>query len=240
MGKEIANVNRELERNIEENEGAGRVESDSSTGTTDAGTGRGRGRGRAGSAAESGTGEKETVVPQVVSVEPVISEEEKKKAERNAKRRARYAEQKAKPRKVNKQKQEPQLVSAEQINGLIISVSGIIASRPNCEQWLLTESEVEAITKPLLAIIADSEKVEMIANNSNQIALAIACISAFAPRLLVTVQKMKAEKEKKKNAREADEAKRNVEKLNKQHDRESANDAKGSGDVVPFYGLPIS
>ena len=171
---------------------------------------------RTGSTGSTGTGstgtgreaEKEAPV-RLVTVEDGKTEEERKRDERNQRRRERYQEQKAqngqsvKPRKVNKGKktEAPTPVSKEQFNNLIVSTSAVIASRPNCSHWLLTEAEADSITTPLLAIIAESEKLEMITKNSNQIALVIACITIIAPRLFVTIQQNKAmpKKEKKPN-----------------------------------------
>lgn len=245
MGDEVNGINAEV-TGVNTETGTETGVNSTSTSAADAGTGnRGRGRGRGrGTGNETGNETGEKVVPELVTVDTGVSEEEKKKAERNAKRRERYAKQKAegqaKPRKVNKSKQPDPVINTEQINALIMSLSAIIASRPNCEQWLLTESEVSAITTPLMAILSESDKVELIAQNSNQIALAIACVSVFVPRIVVTVQKMKSEKEKQVNVRKAEQAKVDTEKLNKQHDRQHAGNDKGHSDVVPFYGLPIS
>ena len=252
MGAELTERNGKVDGNLNEQTAGGTGTGNNSNSTSTAnpgsgGRGTGRGTGTGTGTADGNKAEKE-IVPQLVTVESGLSEEDKKKEERNAKRRERYAKQKAengqsvKPRKVNatkKQTAEPP-INTEQINALILSLSAIVASRPNCEQWLLTESEVDAITKPLLAIIAESEKVEMIAKNSNQIALAVACISVFAPRIMVTVQKMKAEQEKKKNVRKVEQAKADIERTNNEHHGESSTGSKRTSDVVPFYGVPIS
>lgn len=247
MGGELTEISGKVDGNVTEQTG-GRTGSDSNSAST-ASTGTGGTGGRTGGTGRTGgnKADKENI-PTVVTVDTGLSEEERKKEERNAKRRERYARQKAengqqvKPRKVNaakKQTSEP-VINTEQINALIISLSAIVASRPNCEQWLLTESEVEAITKPLCAMIAESDKLEVIAQNSNQIALAVACVSVFAPRIMVTVQKMKAEKEKEKHARQAEQTKASVERLNKSDSGRNAANAKEPSNELPFYGVPIS
>ena len=143
-----------------------------------------------------------------VEVPAVTDEAEKKRLERNAKRRERYAKQKeatggsVKPRKVNGKKPEPKTMDNKQMNMMILSISALVSSRPNCEQWLLTEAEVDSITKPLVAMLSESEALNVINENSNQIALVFACITVFAPRIIVTVQKMKAEKEREKVAKQ--------------------------------------
>lgn len=246
MGEKLTERNGEIDGKANEQGRAGGINSDS-TSTTSAGSTGGRAGGRDGGNGtdENKTGEK--IIPQLVTVDDGKTDEERKREERNAKRRERYAKQKAengqsvKPRKVNQSKKQNETTfDRTQINALILSLSAIVASRPNCEQWLLTESEVDAITKPLCAMIAESDKLEMIAQNSNQIALAVACISVFAPRLLVTVQKAKEEKEKKKNVRQAEQTKADIERLNRNNDSRHAVDGKKSDNVVPFYGVPIS
>ena len=246
MGKEFAERNGEVDGKVDDRKAGGNRADSDSTSTASAGSGDGgRAGGRAGNGDTAGNKTEKEVVPQVVTVD---NEEERKREERNAKRRERYAKQKAengqsvKPRKVNqtkKQNNEPPF-DREQINGLIVGLSAIIASRPNCEQWLLSESEVDAITKPLCAIIAESEKLEVIAQNSNQIALGVACVSVFAPRLLVTVQKAKEEKEKKKDVRKVEQTKADIERLNRDNNKRDAVNDKKSDNVLPFYGVPIS
>lgn len=251
MGAELTERNGEVngEVNKQPDRGTGTGNNGNSSSTTSAGSNGGRGTGRGtGTGTADGNKTTEKEFPQVVTVDTGKSEEERKKEERNAKRRERYAKQKAengqsvKPRKVNgkKKQSDESPINTEQINALILSLSAIVASRPNCEQWLLAESEVDAITKPLVAMIAESEKLEIITQNSNQIALAVACISVFAPRIMVTVQKMKAEREKEKNVRKVEQAKADTERLNKQRSGGNATDDKKPSDVVPFYGVPIS
>lgn len=249
MGGKPTERNGEVNGNVNEQGTAGTAGNNSnSTSTASAGSGNG---GRAGERAGSGTDSKgnetKEIVSQVVTVDTGKSEEERKREERNAKRRERYAKQKAetgqtvKPRKVNQNKKQTEpTFDREQINNLVVSLSAIIASRPNCEQWLLDESEVDAITKPLCNIIAESEKLEVIAQNSNQIALGVACISVFAPRVLVTVQKAKAEKEKKNNVRKVEQTKADIERLNRQRNGGNAVDDKKPDIVEPFFGVPIS
>lgn len=170
-----------------------------SSGSTRAADTRGNGSGTGtGNGSGAGSGEtKEKGLPQLVTVTPEEQSAEEKRLERNRKRRERYQKEKAesgqtvKPRKVNKQKNSVAPVTnmtKEQMNNLIVSTSMVIASRPNCAHWMITEKEADSITTPLLAMISESEKLEMIAKNSNQIALVIACITIFVPRLFITIQ----------------------------------------------------
>lgn len=234
MGTEITAINGKVDGNADkQTTGTGTGNSCTSTSTTDT-RGNGSGNG-AGSGAGAGSGEtKEKELPKLVTVTPEEQTEEDKRLERNRKRRERYQREKAesgqtvKPRKVNKTKTNDASVSSmtkEQMNALLVSTSAIIASRPNCSHWLITEKEADSITTPLLKMIAESEKLEVIAKNSNQIALVIACITIFAPRLFITLQQNKAnapKKEKKNNVR--NEQARTAEISNQNTD--SVNDRK--------------
>ena len=180
--------------------------SGNSASSADTGTGVRTGAGgRTGAGTAAGTEEKK--VPKLVAVTPEDEAAEKKRLEKNAKKRAAYAEKKAagtlqaKPKKTKKAEAAPSFsgMSVEQLNALLMSTSAVIASRPNCSHWMLTEAECNSITKPLVAMIAESEKLEFVTKNSNQIALAVACFTIFVPRIFVTVQLNKAAAPKNKN-----------------------------------------
>lgn len=138
------------------------------------------------------------------SLSMVDADEEAKREERNAKRRARYAEQKAngggtvKPRKVNKNtaKKELDSFTNKQLIALLVSVSAIAASRPNNGHWMLTDAEAETIVTPLCNIMNKYEAFNKVSENGNEIALAVACISVFAPRVMISVAQAKAAKPK--------------------------------------------
>lgn len=213
MGTELTTGNGKIDGNIDKpTAGTGNVTGGGSTSSTDTrgnGTGTGSGTG-AGTGAGNGKTEEKGILQLVTVTEEQTAED--KRLERNRKRRERYQKEKAengqsvKPRKVNKAKSNEVTVTSltkEQLNNLIVSTSAVVASRPNCSHWLITEKEADSITTPLLKMIAESEKLEVIAKNSNQIALAIACITIFVPRLFVTMQMNKAlpKKEKKTDAR---------------------------------------
>ena len=160
------------------------------TGTNTGGSGRSTGR--------STAKEQKEVIPGL----PVLDDEkERKRLERNAKRRERYAKEKAeqgqsvKPRKVNtKKKQDEQKLSTEQLNTFVKTISLVVASRPNCEHWLLSDSEIESITTPLAKMLAESEIFEKLGEHSNQIALVTACVTVFMPRIIKTTMIMKEKK----------------------------------------------
>lgn len=185
--------------------------SSTDTGTT-TGTG-GSGSSGSGTGTTSGTGTKEKVVSGLVTLT-----EQQKRDKRNERRRERYAQKKAeqgeqvKPRKVNKSKKQEQApaLSNTQINSLIISLSAVIASRPKCEHWLLSEQEVNSITTPLTAMLKESEVFNKIGEHSNQIALIVACVSVFLPRIIQTVAMIQEEKKNEQRVKQAIEERNKI------------------------------
>lgn len=188
----------------------GNSSTNSGAGTT--GTGA---SGNSGSGATTGATTTKEVVPGLAT----LSEQEKRD-KRNERRRQRYAEKKAeqgetvKPRKVNNKtkKQESQALALNntQINSLIISLSAVIASRPKCSHWLLTEQEVNSITTPLCAMMKESEVFEKIGEHSNQIALVIACVSVFLPRIIQTVALIQEDKKNEQRVKQAIEERNKI------------------------------
>jgi len=242
--------------------------SGNSTSTTSTGTNTGTGTGtRTGTNTGTNTTDKPT---QEVSELALLTEEEKakyliadetekKRLIRNAKKRQRYAEKKqangqdVKPRKVKGAKKEETTPALDvtQLNMIVASLSAVVASRPNCEHWLLNEKEINSITVPLSKMLAESTMFANMGQYSNQITLCMACVTVFMPRLIITVQK---QKEVKKIARTGQSTNTNVndervrptgekKDSNSRTDRgnvkQSSSNGKDNADNVPFYGVPI-
>ena len=251
MGTEITEVDSNTDGKTNGTARTGKGRSSESTSATDTR------KERTGTAGTAGTGTgTETGTQKVVSGLATIDAEEEKRLERNRKRRERYAKEKeanggqVKPRKVNGKKKDA-VIDTQQIDTLILSIFTVIGSRPNCEQWLLSENEVKSITKPLAAMLAESEALSVISQNSNQIALVMACITVFAPRVFVTVQKMNNKKEMEKFAKRTGNGndftgKQKAENQNigrENHIRNNGHHAGNGADNranEPFIGVPIS
>ena len=134
------------------------------------------------------------------------------------------------------------------INLVIAGISSAIASRPNCEHWLLTEQEINSITVPLVNMIKESEKLEKLGEYSNQIALATACLTIFAPRVIITAQKSKEAKKVAKTGqhtntvpeRTVGEKERSNSKSNRGNDNKPTSNGANDDKAVPFYGPAIA
>lgn len=189
----------------------------------------------------------------------VADDAEKKRIMRNAKKRQRYSEKKqasgqdVKPRKVkgtNKKEETPAL-DVTQLNMIVASLSAVVASRPNCEHWLLTEKEINSITVPLSKMLAESAMFANMGQYSNQIALCMACATVFIPRLIVTIQKNKEVKKiartgQSTNTTVADERigttgkeKKSNTGTDRGNDKKPSSNGSNNADNVPFYGVPI-
>ena len=232
--KQVEPINRET------GTGTGGTGSTKSSSSTDTRTKSGGSRGdRSGGSGGKTTNEKE-VVSSVVDVE------EQKRLERNAKRRERYAKQKAegtlKPKKVNNKKTK-EVIETNQIETLLKTVSVMISSRKGQEHWLLLDSEVKAIAEPLTNILKDSNAFSSITEHSNAVALVIACITIILPRTIKSVTDINAKKKKKrevlKNVELRGSKTKNISDA-KRNDRSISADDKNNGSNAIWYGNAIS
>lgn len=103
--------------------------------------------------------------------------------------------QKKQKRKPRKKKEEPTTFNADQISGLILSASAIVASRPDMSIWALREEEAKQLATPIANMIAKSEKLQNMGEYADAISLVTASLVIFAPRTM-----MYADQQKKKKA----------------------------------------
>ena len=250
MGKEITERGGEPNRIVtaEPTEKRTRDTGNRGAETTETRTeGRTRGTGNG-----SGTGSGKTEEKEKLSGLAILTEEEKaeyesadeetrKKIIKRAKARERYRQQKAqgKPKKVKKEK-EP-AIDVSQINLIIAGISSAVASRPGCAHWLLTEKEINSITVPLAGMMAESDIFSKMGEYSNQIALVTACVTVFAPRILITAQQTKERKKVERTVKNGNirEKKNSNSKSDRPDERKPSTSGEDNGESVPFYGMPI-
>ena len=216
--------------------------SERSNGASTANTGTGTGT-TAGTAAGTGTAAaaKEEKLPAVASV---------KKEEKAPELPAGLtpivpvppAAKQRKPKKVTKAKQnkKEETVDATQLNTLIKTVSGLVASRPGNAHWMLSDKEIDSITTPLVAMLKEMEVIEKVAEHSNALALSVACISVFAPRVMITVnQKKEVKKVERELKRTLEPPKDSNKKPGGGNDKGTSGTGAGNGADVPFYGSAL-
>ena len=221
------------------NRGAGSTKSTSPTDTRTTAGGTG---GSGGTGGKTGGKTEKEVISTVVNVD----KEEQKRLERNAKRRERYAKQKAegtlKPKKVNTKKTK-EVIDTNQIETLIKTVSVMVSSRKGQEHWLLLDSEVKAIAEPLTNILKESNAFNSISEHSNAVALVIACITIILPRTFKSISDINKKKKEKKEVLKNVEP-RTSERKNNRNDKgnngnTSANGANNGTNAI-WYGDAIS
>ena len=201
---------------------------------------------RSGGNRSGGTGRKTTTEKEVVPTVANVDKEEQKRLERNAKRRERYAKQKAegtlKPKKVNNKKTK-EVIEANQIETLIKTLSVMVSSRKGQEHWLLLDSEVKAIAEPLTSILKDSNAFSSISEHSNAVALVIACITIILPRTIKSISDINKKKKEKKEVLKNVELRRSQRKNitnDKGNNRNTSANDKDNGANAIWYGNAIS
>lgn len=207
-----------------------------------------RGEGRGGRArGEQTDGKKESTdsVPQVASVD-------EKKEERNRKRRERYAEKKqaegkeVKPRKLSNTKGKKKEADDTQINAFITAISTMVSSREGCGFWMLTPDETKSLSQPLANMLEKNEAFSQISEHSDAIALVIASMSIFVPRVIMANQLRKVKKDAKKNFVRNTERKNDEKRKDSDGVRDDAGEHPATSNVVNIatvseeYGDAIS
>lgn len=176
MGEKI---NRNLE--TEGRTGPNTNPSTSPTSTSDGGRGRGR---------NPASTESDQKLPKLVNVEIPGADGKKEETKKGRGRPAGTTKKKktAAPAK----KGDP-----TQVSMLLLTVSGIMASRPGMEPFMLSMEEANQIAVPLSNIMAKNEAVAGIAGEyADHIALLIASVTIFIPKYLIW-KSMQPKKEKK-------------------------------------------
>lgn len=199
-----------------------------------------RGEGRGGRARSSKTdrSDKSTdSVPQMATVD-------EKKEERNRKRRERYAEKKqaegkeVKPRKLSNTKGKKKEADDTQINAFITAISTMVSSREGCGFWMLTPDETKSLSQPIANMLEKNEAFSQLSEHSDAIALVVASMSIFVPRVIMANQLRKVKKDAKKNLVRNPERKNDEKRKDSDSFRDDAGEHSASSNVVDFAAIP--
>ncbi len=152
-----------------------------------------RGRRGAGSGGSGGNGQaEETGLPKLVPVdvpgkEAEMSEEEKKLEEKRKKDRERKARSRANTKSSSRSSGKSKAPSMEilQLKPILMTVSQMVATREGFEIWALSETEIHTLCEPIENMLAKTAALEKVGENSDAIALAIACFTIFVPKFLM-------------------------------------------------------
>lgn len=179
-------------------------------------------------------------------------EEEKKEARKQVKQKEpikinlnqtaeQVTEQKDKPKKQRKPRKKVG-IKADDLDALLLPVFDLVGARPGCEHWKLKQTELRNITQPLAAIINKNDTLGKIAQNSDELALVVACVSIFAPRAMMSakIRKTKKEtKEKNYNVGNKLETSGTGKSTNRSDDRKNAAADKTASSIMDSIGQPI-
>lgn len=157
-----------------------------------AGTGTGAGTGAPGNSGSTGAAGKaeEKKVSGLAAVKDapaIVAADEAKPAETKPAPK--------KPRKVSKKKKaEDPTLPADQLDALIVSMAAIVAARPNCAHWAISESEAHSVSVPLCNILNKSGLLSAVNENADAVALAMAAVTIIVPRAMISVAMTKEKK----------------------------------------------
>lgn len=112
-----------------------------------------------------------------------------------------------KPKKVRRDpKKKETSVPAEQVDALLMAMSGMIAARPGCEHWAISQQEAHSVSVPLCNILDKSGFLQAMGENADAVALAMAAVTIIVPRAMITAGKIKEEKKRAKTGQTVDVA----------------------------------
>lgn len=97
-------------------------------------------------------------------------------------------------KKTRKRRTKKTTLNSEPIEKTLIAVTGMIATRPNCECWAMSAKEAKAIAEPLTQVLDKYNIGKNIAENSSEIALVTAVALYTIPRVTMTVKLKKGSK----------------------------------------------
>ncbi|WP_242321455.1 hypothetical protein [Bacillus cereus group sp. BfR-BA-01312] len=119
--------------------------------------------------------------------EAEMSEEEKKLEEKRKKDRERKARSRASAKSSPRSSGKSKAPSMEilQLKPILMTVSQMVATREGFEIWALSETEINTLCEPIENMLAKTAALEKVGENSDAIALAIACFTIFVPKFLM-------------------------------------------------------
>ena len=151
-----------------------------------------------------------------------------------------------KPKRKRTPRKKKTTIDSESIEKLLLTVSGVVATRKGMEHWQLSKQECKTIAEPLVEVMDKYDISKTFADNAPEIALAVACISVAVPRVMISAQKRKVKKDDGMGGKSAvgsagkrlDEN-RKSKTVSRKDDGKSSNDAKNVNSEYGIFGLPL-
>ena len=100
-----------------------------------------------------------------------------------------------KPKRKRTVRKKKTTVDSESVEKLLLTVSGVVATRKGLEHWQLSKQECKTIAEPLVEVLDKYDVSKTFADNAPEIALAVACFSVAVPRVMISAQKRKVKKD---------------------------------------------
>ena len=192
MGRKVNIKNRRVEA-LRASAGIGTETTNSESPTSSADTTAGTGTGTDTTAGTGTTAGERKPIEKNVEI-PVLKEPKKVPMEPQG----QEEQPEEKPRKKRVTKKQKTDANVENISGLLVSISGVVASRPNMEYWKISDAEAQTIAEPLQKVLENYSMSEKLGKYADHIALVTACCTVFAPRIMVSVSMEKQKRKKEK------------------------------------------
>ena len=151
-----------------------------------------------------------------------------------------------KPKRKRTPRKKKTAVDSESVEKLLLTVSGVVATRKGMEHWQLSKQECKTIAEPLVEVLDKYDVSKTFADNAPEIALAVACVSVAVPRMMISAQKRKVKKDDGMGGKASvgsagkrlDEN-RKSKTVSGKDDGQSANNAKNADSEFGIFGLHL-
>ena len=151
-----------------------------------------------------------------------------------------------KPKRKRTPRKKKTTFDSEAVEKLLLTVSSIVAARKGMEHWQLSKQECKTIAEPLVEVMDKYDVSKTFADNAPEIALAVACISVAAPRVMISAQKRKVRKDDGMggkaeigSAGKRLDENRKSKPIGRKDDGKSTDNAKNVNSEYGVYGLPL-
>ena len=151
-----------------------------------------------------------------------------------------------KPKRKRTPRKKKTTIDSEAVEKLLLTVSGVVATRKGMEHWQLSKQECKTIAEPLVEVMDKYDVSKTFADNAPEIALAVACISVAVPRVMISAQKRKVKKDDGMGGKASvgsagkrlDEN-RKSKTVSGKNDGKSTDNAKNANTEYGIFGLPL-
>ena len=151
-----------------------------------------------------------------------------------------------KPKRKRAVRKKKTTVDSESVEKLLLTVSGVVATRKGMEHWQLSKQECKTIAEPLVEVLDKYDVSKTFADNAPEIALAVACISVAVPRVMISAQKRKVKKDDGMGGKASTgsagkrlDENRKSKTVSREDDRKTSDNAKNADSEYGVFGLPL-